>query len=130
MFTMTQTHMVIDGKYNVESEALMSEYTWCHGPHCHERATTTRVRGVKGSKVLRTRKIPYNSHYENYYTPYKYFCDQTCLHDFIREHIQEFVQLHPRLEALETPIEDPVKTQNQYGWINWKIKQVDNTSQT
>ena len=52
------------------------------------------------------------------------------MHDFIIKHVDEFVQLHPRTEALETPIEDPVKTQNQYGWINWKIKQVDNTSQT
>ena len=43
----------------------MSEYNWCHGPNCHKRETTTRVRGVKGNKVLRTRKIPYNSHYEN-----------------------------------------------------------------
>ena len=35
----------------------MSNYNWCHGPKCHERKTTTRVRGVKGSKVLRTMKI-------------------------------------------------------------------------
>ena len=108
----------------------MSDYNWCHGPRCHKRHTTTRVRGVKGSKVLRTRKIPYNSHYENYYTPYKYFCDQTCLMDFIKEHIQEFVQLHPRLEALETPIEDPKKTRHEtsygYGWNQWEIKEVDN----
>ena len=111
----------------------MSDYNWCHGPKCHERKTTTRVRGVKGSKVLRTRKIPYNSHYENYYTPYKYFCDQTCLHDFIRNHLEEFVQLYPRTEPLETPIE--VQTINhpeqttQYGWVQKastekKIKQI------
>ena len=108
----------------------MSDYQWCHGPKCHKRHTTTRVRGVKGSKVLRTRKIPYNSHYENYYTPYKYFCDQTCLMDFIREHIQEFVQLHPRPEALETPIEDPKKTTHTtsygYTYTNTEIKEVDN----
>ena len=111
----------------------MSDYQWCHGPSCHKRKTTTRVRGVKGSKVLRTSKIPYNSHYENYYTPYKYFCDQTCLHDFIREHIEEFVQLHPRPEALETPIEDPVKETIQSNWGNYsftktRIKEVDNNS--
>ena len=109
----------------------MSDYQWCHGPSCHKRKTTTRVRGVKGSKVLRTVKISYNSHYENYYTPYKYFCDQTCLHDFIREHIEEFVQLHPRTECLETPIEDPVKTTHNNGYYNYtttEIKEVDNNS--
>ena len=109
----------------------MSDYNWCHGPSCHKRKTTTRVRGVKGSKVLRTRKIPYKSHYENYYRPYKYFCDQTCMHDFIIKHIDEFVQLHPRPEALETPIEDPVKETIQsnwgnYSWTKTRIKEVDN----
>jgi hypothetical protein len=63
---------------------------------------------------------------------YKYFCDQTCMHDFIRTHIQEFVQLHPRTEALETPIEDPKKTthSNNYGysWTSTEIKVVDNNS--
>ena len=112
----------------------MSDYNWCHGPSCHKRKTTTRVRGVKGSKVLRTRKIPYSSHYENYYRPYKYFCDQTCMHDFIIKHIEEFVQLHPRPEALETPIEDPVKETIQSNWGNYsytqtRIKEVDNSEQ-
>ena len=36
---------------------IMTNYVWCHGPRCHKRPTTTRVRGVKGSKVLRTVKI-------------------------------------------------------------------------
>ena len=35
----------------------MSDFNWCHGPQCHEKHTVDRVRGVKGSKVLRTRKI-------------------------------------------------------------------------
>ena len=111
---------------------IMSDYQWCHGPSCHKRKTTTRVRGVKGSKVLRTRKISYNSHYENYYIPYKYFCDQTCLMDFIKEHIQEFVDLHPRTECLETPIEVTKEViQGHYGnYTNTKIKEVDNNSNT
>ena len=28
---------------------VMSSYKWCHGPNCHERETTTRVRGNKGA---------------------------------------------------------------------------------
>ena len=109
----------------------MSDYNWCHGPLCHKRKTTTRVRGVKGSKVLRTRKIPFNSHCNEYYKPYVYFCDQTCLMDFIKEHIEEFVQLHPRTEALETPIE--VQVVNRTDWrgnpfTTKEIKEVDNNS--
>ena len=46
------------------------------------------------------------------------------MHNFIYKHIQEFVQLHPRPEALETPIEDPVKTQNEYGWVGTEIKKI------
>jgi len=102
----------------------MSDYNWCHGPNCHKRETTTRVRGVKGSKVLRTIKIAINKWNEN--NVWSYFCDQTCLHNFIWEHYQEFIRLHPRPEALETPIEDPKKVQNQYGWVHTRIKKVDN----
>jgi hypothetical protein len=35
----------------------MSNYNWCHGPKCHTKQTQDRIRGVKGKKVLRTRKI-------------------------------------------------------------------------
>ena len=103
----------------------MSNYNWCHGPNCHKRETTTRVRGVKGNKVLRTRKIPYNSHYENYYTPYKYFCDQTCMHDFLSKHIEEFVRLHPRAECLETPILDPTKQVHGTGGYVWSTTKIE-----
>jgi len=107
----------------------MSDYQWCHGPSCHKRKTTTRVRGVKGSKVLRTIKFAVNSYRAN--SIYKYFCDQTCMHDFIREHIEEFVQLHPRTECLETPIEVEVETRTDYFGNPYKqkaIREVDNNS--
>jgi YHS domain-containing protein len=106
----------------MESEALM-DYQWCHGPSCHKRHTTNRVRGVKGSKVLRTIKIAQGN--QNARGVWNYFCDQTCMHDFIYKHVEQFVQLHPRTEALETPIEDPTK--NPYGWI--QIKEVDNRTE-
>jgi hypothetical protein len=104
----------------------MSDYNWCHGPSCHKRPTTTRVRGVKGSKVLRTMKINADR-----VSVWKYFCDHTCLMNFIYKHFQEFIRLHPRTEALETPIEDPVKETIQsnwgnYSWTKTKIKAVDN----
>ena len=106
----------------------MSDYQWCHGPCCHKRHTTTRVRGVKGSKVLRTMKINVSGTYPQ--GVWKYFCDQTCMHDFFWKHFQEFVALHPRTECLETPIEDPKKTKpyENCSWYNWEIKEVDNNS--
>ena len=109
------------------------DYQWCHGPSCHKRKTTTRVRGVKGSKVLRTMKVPYRSHCAEHYRPYIYFCDQTCMHDFITKHIDEFVALHPRTECLETPIEDPKKTTHtsesrwgNHSWTTTEINTIDN----
>ena len=92
----------------------MSDYNWCHGPQCHKRHTTTRVRGVKGSKVLRTMKIAQGN--QNARGVWNYFCEQTCMHDFIRTHVEEFVQLHPRTEALETPIEIKKETYDTQYW--------------
>jgi len=106
--------------------AEMSDYIWCHGPHCHKRATTNRVRGVKGSKVLRTIKINVGNYRDGLWN---YFCDQTCLMNFMFKHYQEFIRLHPRPEALETPIQDPVKTTHNNGYYNYtttEIKAVDN----
>ena len=100
----------------------MTDYNWCHGPNCHKRQTTTRVRGVKGNKVLRTVKIKLNNWTRD--TQWEYFCDQTCLHDFIRKHFREFVRLHPRTECLETPVTVEKKAyENQYyNYNNWNIE--------
>ena len=98
----------------------MSDYNWCHGPLCHKRHTTNRIRGVKGSKVLRTIKIALNNYRSK--SLWKYFCDQTCMHDFIWTHYQEFIRLHPRTEALETPIEVEVETRQDWHGNNYKTK--------
>ena len=107
----------------------MSEYNWCHGPKCHERQTTTRVRGVKGNKVLRTVKIRQTGWTKD--TRWEYFCDQTCLHDFINEHYLEFVRLHPRTEALETPVTVEKKNYDHgyYGNRQYTKIDVDNERQ-
>jgi hypothetical protein len=107
----------------------MSDYQWCHGPKCHTNTTQDRIRGVKGSKVLRTRKIKQNSW--NQRTVWSHFCSQGCWTDFMHKHWNEFIRLHPRLEALETPIEDPKKITYNHGYGNynqWTIekKEVDN----
>ena len=88
------------------------DYRWCHGPKCHTWHTQDRIRGVKGSKVLRTRKIPQNQW--NLNNQFSHFCSQGCWNDFAFAHWEEFIRLHPRPEALETPIE--VTTETRTDW--------------
>ena len=111
----------------------MSDYNWCHGPKCHEQHTQDRIRGVKGSKVLRTKKIKHNSNYRSHerYNMFNYFCNQSCLMDFIREHLQSLIAIAPRTEALETPIEVDVVTRTLWNGQEYKtkeIKEVDNNT--
>ena len=107
----------------------MTDFNWCHGTSCHEKHTVDRVRGVKGSKVLRTRKVPINRWNEN--TVWRFFCSQGCLMDFITHHCAEFIEeRYPRTECLETPIHDPKKERpyEHAQWFNWEIK-VDESRQ-
>ena len=105
----------------------MSNYNWCHGPNCHTSHTQDRIRGVKGSKVLRTRKIAINKWNENHF--FRFFCSNGCYNDFARKHINEIIAIAPRTEALETPI-DVVKETVQEGYwkgtVNTRIITVDN----
>jgi hypothetical protein len=90
----------------------MSNFNWCHGPECHKKHTVDRVRGVKGSKVLRTRKIKrYDSNYW-----YNYFCSQRCYDDFANTYIQQIIAIAPRTECLETPIHDPQREPHDTSW--------------
>ena len=108
----------------------MSNFVWCHGPSCHKSHTQDRIRGVKGSKVLRTRKVK-----QDYYNSgerlsmYSYFCSQGCYNDFANTYVSEVIALHPRTEALETPI-DVVKEQGtdylDRPYISTRIIAVDN----
>ena len=78
----------------------MSSHYWCHGPSCHTYVTTDRVRGSKGSKVLRTRKIKIN---DNGYPRgfYKYFCSNGCYNDFASKHAEQIIRMRHE-EPLET----------------------------
>ena len=80
-------------------------HNWCHGPECHTQKTQSRVRGSGDNKVLRTIKIKH-SHWnsQDRYNMFNYFCNQSCLMDFIRLHLTSIVAIAPRREALETPI--------------------------
>ena len=98
----------------------MSNFNWCHGPQCHERHTVDRVRGVKGSKVLRTRKIKINNWNKD--NVWSHFCSQGCWNEFMHEHWDEFIRLHPRTEALETPIDVVVENKEDYYGNPYKAK--------
>ena len=107
----------------------MSNYNWCHGPSCHKSHTQDRIRGVKGSKVLRTRKIAQrtDSRWYNANNFYNYFCSNSCYNDFANTHIQQIVAIAPRTEALETPIEVTRDSQpDRWGSYNTQITTVDN----
>ena len=92
-------------------------FNWCHGPECHTYSTVDRVRGVKGNKVLRTRKIKVNPNYRN--NSWQYFCSQGCERDFWNTYGNEIRQIAPRNEPLETPIENPKKVEHD-GWCGHK----------
>jgi len=93
--------------------------------------TTDRVRGSKGSKVLRTRKIKINS---NGYPSgmWQYFCSTGCYNDFAHKYVEQVIRIAPRTKPLETPIHDPKKTEHE-GWggrkyYSTEITKIDNES--
>ena len=101
-------------------------FNWCHGPECHTKHTQDRIRGVKGSKVLRTKKIKLNQW--NSSGQWGFFCSNHCQNDSWKTYATQIVAIAPRTEALETPIN---VTQEKYSdhWgnhTNMKIE-VDNT---
>ena len=104
----------------------MSDFNWCHGPKCHTNQTLDRVRGVKGSKVLRTRKVQINNWNKD--TFYSKFCSNGCYNDFANKYVNEIIAIAPRTEALETPIKDPTKDTSGY-YSMWNLE-VDETRQT
>ena len=103
----------------------MSNYNWCHGPSCHEKATLDRIRGIKGSKVLRTKRIATTRYNENSF--WSHFCSQGCWTDFMYKHWINAIALEPRREPLTTPIKDPTKDESRR-WQSWNIEKkiVDN----
>jgi len=113
----------------------MSSHVWCHGPECHTKSTQDRVRGSKGSKVLRTRKVKQNTN-SSWYDPnnfYNYFCSNGCYNDFANKYVQQIIRIAPMTEPLETRIEDPEKKTYQsaygdYSYTRTTINKIDRDS--
>ena len=114
----------------------MSSHLWCHGPNCHVYTTQDRVRGSKGSKVLRTRKVKQHTE-RSWYNPdnfFNYFCSQGCYNEFANTYAQQIIKIAPRNTPLETKIEDPKVTKvyssydGSYSYSNTTIKKIDESS--
>ena len=101
-------------------------YKWCHSPKCHTYKTQDRVRGSKGAKVLRTRKIKQETDrpWYNSNGSYNYFCSQNCRNDFWDTYIQRIVALAPMNEPLETPINDPKKVKHEHAYGDYETTEI------
>ena len=109
----------------------MSDYNWCHNPDCHTYKTTDRIRGVKGSKVLRTRKIKVRDYSQSYYWQgwENHFCRVACFFNYVKKHITNIVAISPVHEPSETPIDvvkEKVET-HRYNWNSGSPQRVPHT---
>ena len=92
----------------------------CQGPKCHTYDTQSRIRGVKGAKVLRTRNARYDmNEYENNSWAYRwefYFCDERCLQNWLKEHITQLMNyVGIKTKPQETPIDVIKETVERWG---------------
>ena len=100
----------------------MSEYKWCHGPSCHKSHTQDRIRGSKGSKVLRTKKVKTTEW--NRDNGWQYFCSQGCWNDFFRKYAPQCIAIAPRHTPLETPIDIETETRQDWNGHDYTIKNI------
>ena len=109
----------------------MSGFVWCHGPNCHTYHTVDRVRGSKGSKVLRTRKVKQTEWNRDSF--YSKFCSNGCYNDFANKYAEQVIRIAPRPTPLETRIADPKKETHRsaygdYTYTRTTIRELDNDS--
>ena len=55
---------------------------YCQGTKCHEYRTKDRIKGTKGNKSYQTRRR------SSFYYGKGNFCCQSCMYDWINEHIE------------------------------------------
>ena len=55
---------------------------YCQGNKCHQYRTKDRIRGTKGDKSYQTRRR------SSFYYGNGNFCCQSCMYDWINEHIE------------------------------------------
>ena len=110
----------------------MSNFNWCHGPECHTYETQDRIRGIKGHKVLRTKKVKLSSGRSMFGNgggnAWDYFCNHRCLMDYVAKHTQALANIEPRTAPLETPVEVIKEVRQGYNgnYTQTEINVVDN----
>ena len=105
----------------------------CQGPECHTYKTQSRIRGVKGSKVLRTRAARYDMTTHSWgYVWERYFCDERCLQNWLDKHLAHLMTVVGiNTKPQESPV-DIVETVHQnwtgqdYTRTTIKLKQNEN----
>ena len=102
----------------------MSNFNWCHGPECHTKETQDRIRGTKGSKVLRTRKIK-RSDWWSPKSSWNWFCSHHCQQDFWNAYGPQIRAIAPRNEPLETRIDVVTETRQDWRGNDYQTKSIN-----
>ena len=87
----------------------------CQGPECHTYKTQSRIRGPKGSKVLRTRfaRCDFTPEHRSFWEDF--FCDERCLHTWLKVHLNNLMlSVGINTKPNETPI--VVEKETLEGW--------------
>ena len=107
----------------------------CQGPDCHTYDTQSRVRGVKGAKVLRTRNARYDLQDNRYndsewVKPWEfYFCDERCMNVWLNTHMTQLINyVGIKTKPSETPIDIVEETRTnwsgqEYTYTTIKLKE-------
>jgi hypothetical protein len=108
----------------------------CQGPDCHTYDTQSRIRGVKGNKVLRTRNARYDiadrQDYSWAHVWEFYFCDLRCKSDWLAKHMTQLINfVGLKTKPQESPIDIIQETRTdwrdrEYISTTIKLKQNEN----
>jgi hypothetical protein len=100
----------------------------CQGPECHTYRTQSRVRGPKGSKVLRTRfaRCEYTPEHRSFWEDY--FCDERCLHAWLKAHLNNLMlSVGIKTQPSETPVDVIKETYERESYTGSKYTYTDTT---
>ena len=84
---------------------------YCQGNKCHEYRSKDRIRGTKGQKHYATRRR------SNMYYGQGNFCCQTCMYDWINEHIEHALNHFGRTTEPKKVLCDQAWYKD-YRWVN------------
>ena len=103
----------------------------CQGPRCHTYDTQSRVRGVKGAKVLRTRNARYHTNDPNtgWIANWEYyFCDERCMNNWLDIHMVQLISfVGLKTKPQETPVDVVKETINRTDWSGRPYSYVNTT---